>query len=75
MTRTTRSLAAGLLALALGAAGCSQDGATVRAGAPEQSAPTPDADVPTATDAGRYARYVSHHSWLCSPHQQPCVMT
>ena len=59
MTRTTRSLAAGLLALALGAAGCSQDGATVRAGAPEQSAPTPDADVPTATDAGRYARYVA----------------
>ncbi|GAA2149413.1 SGNH/GDSL hydrolase family protein [Nocardioides koreensis] len=59
MTRTTRALAAGLLALALGAAGCSQGDEGVRAGVAEQSAPTPDADVPTATDAGRYARYVA----------------
>lgn len=58
-SRTTRGLAAALLALALVGAGCSTDDATVRAGDPVQSAPTPDADVPTATDAGKYARYVA----------------
>ena len=59
-TRSFRVLASTLLlALALGTAACSEDDAAINAGAPEQSAPTPDASVTAPTGAGRYPRYVA----------------
>ncbi len=58
-SRTTRVLAVLLLALALVGAGCSEGDSAVRAGAPRQSASTPDATVPTAAGTGRYPTYVA----------------